>query len=145
MDRELRLAIVFASVTLLWNLYGFAGNFFEHYWGGPGRPVTFISYLANALLLVGLALVATKQLPAARALALAGLVMAVWSLVGVAVEVGVAAGQLSRGTDLPPLSLPAPLPLLGPLVPMINGAITAALAWTASHRRKAPAATPIRA
>ncbi|MGH7389775.1 MAG: hypothetical protein ACREM3_10000 [Candidatus Rokuibacteriota bacterium] len=133
MDRELSLAIVFAAVTLLWNLYGFAGNFFEHYWGGFRRlPVTLISYLVNALLLAGLALVGVKQLPASSALAFAGLVMAVWSLGGVAVEVGVVLGKFGRGTDAPPLNLPEPAPLLGALVPMITGALTAVLAWRAS-------------
>ena len=133
MNRELRLAIVFAAVTLLWNLYGFAGNFFEHYWGGSQRPVTLISYCVNALLLASLALVSVKQLPAARVLALAGLVMAVWSLGGVAVEVGVSLGKFARATEAPPLNLPEPSPLLGALVPMITGALTAVLAWRANR------------
>jgi hypothetical protein len=133
MNQELSLAIVVAVVTLLWNLYGFAGNFFEHYWGGSRRlPVTLISYLVNALLLAALGLVGVKQLPAARVLAFAGLVMAVWSLGGVAVEAGVVLPKFARGADVPRLNLPEPSALLGALVPMITGALTAVLAWRAS-------------
>jgi len=135
MNRDLRLAVVFAAVTLLWNLYGFAGNFFEYYWGGYSTlPVTFISYLANALLLVGLALVAVKQLSAARALAFAGLVMAVWSLGGVALEVGFLSGTFARVAEPPPINLPELVPLLGPLLPMITGGLTAVFAWRAGLR-----------
>ena len=134
MNRELKLAVVFAALTLLWNLYGFAGNFFEHYWGGSERPVVLISYLVNALLLAALAAVGVKQLSAARALAIAGLAMAVWSLAGVSVEVGMALGKLARGTDAPRLNLPEPPPLVGALVPMITGALAGVLAWRANRR-----------
>ena len=128
MNRELSLAIVFAAATLAWNLYGFAGNFFEHYWGGSGQPITFISYLANALLLAGIAWVGVKQVSATRTLALAGLVMAVWSLVGVASELAIVTGKVARAASAAPLNLPEPAPLIGALVPMITGAITAAMA-----------------
>lgn len=134
MNQDLKWAIGIASATLAWNLYGFAGNFFEHYWGGSGRPVVFISFLANALLLAGIALVAIRQLHGSRVLAGAGLVMALWSLGGSAVEVAVAAGHMSRASGLPPLNLPEPAPLIGAAVPMITGAITAALAWRAGQR-----------
>lgn len=133
MNGNWRLAIFFAAGTLLWNLYGFAGNFFEHYWGGfQMLPVTFISYLLNALLLAALALVAVKQPTAVRILAIAGLIMALWSLGGVAIEVGVALGYLVRATNAPPMNLPLPLPLLGPLVPMITAALSAFCAWSSA-------------
>ncbi len=129
MNQALRLAVVFATVTLLWNLYGFAGNFFAHYWGGSERPVVLISYLVNALLLICLALVSARQERVASLLALAGLVMALWSLGGVAIEVGVMVGSVTRDPVTTPLNLPEPAPLLGALLPAITGALTAFWAW----------------
>lgn len=134
MNGALRLAIVLAAATLAWNVYGFAGNFFEHYWGGKGDPVVLVSYLANALLLTAIASISLAPSVAARALVLAGSVMALWSLGGVAVELGTDIGVLTRGTGTPPLNLPQPPALIGPLVPMITGAVTAAFAWRALHR-----------
>lgn len=124
--RHRDLAVLFAAVTLAWNLYGFAGNFFAHYW--PAW-VTAVSYLVNVLLLAGLAAVVISRSRGPLLLALVGAVMAAWSLVGTLWEIGAASELFARPSALPPLNLPQPPPLLGPLVPALTGLLTATFAY----------------
>ncbi|MDQ4143240.1 MAG: hypothetical protein M3198_05730, partial [Actinomycetota bacterium] len=105
--READLAIVFATLTLAWNLYGFAGNFFGHYWP---RCVAPVSYLGNVLLLTALSGVAISRNRRPSLLALAAALIVAWSLIGTFFEVGVAAGLVERGVARPPLNFRQPPP-----------------------------------
>ncbi|MDP8931458.1 MAG: hypothetical protein M3O70_23535 [Actinomycetota bacterium] len=124
--RHRDLAVLLAAVTLAWNLYGFAGNFFAHYW--PGW-VTVASYLVNLFLLAGLSALVMGRGRGPSLLAVAGAVMAAWSLVGTLWEIGAAIELFDRPNAPPPLNLPQPPPLLGPLVPTLTGLFTARLAY----------------
>lgn len=130
MNDQRRTAVILATLTLLWNMYGLAGNFFEHYWGSmTSLPVTFIAYLANALLLIGLAVSILEPPRGIKVLILCALMMAVWSLGGTIIELAVTIGLMTRQVAGPPLNFAEPPPLLGPLLPMIIGALTALFAW----------------
>jgi hypothetical protein len=131
MKNNLRMAVIFATLTLVWNLYGFAGNFFEHYWGQSltNLPVTFISFVVNALLLIGISLNISGQYRAVKLLTAFGVLMALWSLGGTIIELAFTFGRMSRDLGTPPLNFPQPPPLLGPLLPMITGTLTAVFGW----------------
>ena len=77
------LVLGIMAMTVIWNLYGFATNFFNRAWKGAPIPVTFIAYLVNAtwIAFIGLARIATpKTFWIATIL---GAIMFIWSTVGV--------------------------------------------------------------
>ncbi len=121
--RNRDLAVVFAAVT---HLYGFAGNFFAHFWTGW---VIAVSYLVNVVLLTGLSGVVVGRDRGSSLLVLAGALMAGWSLVGTLWEIGAAIELVDRPSARPPLNFPQPPPLLGAFIPTLTGFLTATFAY----------------
>lgn len=129
--RDLYAAVGLATGTLIWNIAGLTGNFFEHFWS---ESIEAISYGVNMVLLVGTAFAVTQRRRAAKALAVAGILMALWSLVGTIYELDLVRGFSAGGSTGAPLNFPQPPPLIGPLVPLITGSMVALFSWRALSR-----------
>ena len=132
--RSLYLLSVTMTATVIWNLYGFAANFFERAWAGAPIPVTAISYLLNAALIVVLPLSRSGKKWSVVTSTVLGVLMALWSAGGTAL--------LSADVGLPP-GLPT---VAGPGVPAVLGALIA-IFGTQAYRRLSdrPAAFPAQA
>ena len=132
--RSLDLLSVTMTVTVIWNLYGFAANFFERAWAGAPIPVTAISYLLNAALIVVLPLSRSGKKWSVVTSTVLGVLMALWSAGGTAL--------LSADVGLPP-GLPT---VAGPGVPAVLGALIAIFGAQAYRRLSdRPAAFPAQA
>ena len=70
------------SLTVAWNMYGFATGFFERAWRDAPIPVTPISYALNAVIAVFAPLARSDKRWATRIATALGVLMAVWSTVG---------------------------------------------------------------
>ena len=70
------------SLTVAWNMYGFATGFFERAWRDAPIPVTPISYALNAVIAVFAPLARSDKGWATRIATALGVLMAVWSTVG---------------------------------------------------------------
>ena len=70
------------SLTVAWNMYGFATGFFERAWRDAPIPVTPISYALNAVIAVFAPLARSDKRRATRIATALGVLMAVWSTVG---------------------------------------------------------------
>ncbi len=103
-----RLLVTVATAVPVWNLYGFAIDFFGDTWAGAPIPVVAISYALNAGFVVLLPFLAREGRRALSGAALLGSAMAVWSAVG---------------TVFTPASK-----VVYPLIPALLGAATAVLA-----------------
>jgi hypothetical protein len=108
---------VLMGLTVAWNMYGFAHNFFERAWPGAPIPVTSISYALNAALAVSSPFVSGGKRWTTRVAMLLGVLMALWSSIGVLF--------VSREEEMAP-KIPG---VLGPGVAAVLGALTAALGW----------------
>ena len=84
-SRELSLALLSmaTTATVVWNLYGFAANFFDRAWAGAPIPVTTLSYLLNAALVVSLPFSRSGEKRWVLASTVLGGLMALWSALGV--------------------------------------------------------------
>ena len=71
------------AITVAWNMYGFATGFFGRAWRGAPVPVIPISYALNAAIAVFAPLVQSGKGWATRIPTALGVLMAVWSVVGV--------------------------------------------------------------
>ena len=80
-NRDVTSALM--AFTVVWNMYGFANSFFERAWRGAPLPVTPISYLLNAALVVFAPLARSGKRWIALASTVLGVLMALWSTVGV--------------------------------------------------------------
>ena len=108
---------VLMGLTVAWNMYGFAHNFFERAWRDAPIPVTPISYALNAALAVFSPFVSGGKRWATRIATLLGVLMALWSSIGVL--------YVSREEEMAP-KIPG---VLGPGVAAVLGALIAALGW----------------
>ena len=108
---------VLMGLTVAWNMYGFAHNFFERAWLDAPIPVTPISYALNAALAVFSPFVSGGKGLAARVATVLGVLMTLWSSIGVL--------YVSREEEMAP-KIPG---VLGPGVAAALGALTAALGW----------------
>ena len=108
---------VLMGLAVAWNMYGFAHNFFERAWPDAPIPVTPISYALNAALAVFSPFVSGGTRWATRIATLLGVLMALWSSIGVL--------YVSREEEMAP-KIPG---VLGPGVAAVLGALTAALGW----------------
>ncbi len=111
------VASMLMGLTVAWNMYGFATNFFNRAWRETPVPVVPISYALNAAIAVFAPLARSGKgwaTPIATAL---GVLMAVWSAVGVFF--------VSREEEMAP-KIPG---VLGPGDAAVSGALTAALGW----------------
>ena len=106
---------VLMVATVAWNMYGFATGFFGRAWRGAPIPVTPISYSLNAALAVFSPFVRSDKRWTTRTATVLGILMALWSSVGVLV----ASGEEEMAPGVPGV--------LGPGVAAVLGALTAAL------------------
>lgn len=77
------LILALMAATVIWNLYGFATNFFNRAWKDAPIPVTFIAYLVNATWIAFLGFGHTATPTSLCVGAILGAVMFIWSAVGV--------------------------------------------------------------
>ncbi len=73
------------TITVVWNLYGFATNFFDRVWGSAPLPITLTSYLLNTAIIVLLPFSRSGARWSVITSVLLGMLMAVWSTLGVIV------------------------------------------------------------
>lgn len=106
---------VLMGLTVAWNMYGFATGFFERAWrdDAPPIPVTPIAYGLNAAFAVCAPLVGGGR--ARRSATVLGVLMALWSAVGVLF--------VSREAEVAP-NVPG---VLGPGVAAVLGVVVAML------------------
>ena len=77
------VASMLMGLTVAWNMYGFATNFFNRAWREAPVPVVPISYALNAALAVFAPLARGGAKGTALISSVLGILMAVWSAVGV--------------------------------------------------------------
>ena len=77
------VASMLMGLTVAWNMYGFATNFFNRAWREAPVPVVPISYALNATIAVFAPLAQSGKRWATRISTLLGILMAVWSAIGV--------------------------------------------------------------
>ncbi len=77
------VASMLMGITVAWNMYGFATNFFNRAWRDAPIPVIPISYALNAAIAVFAPLARSSTGWAARFATALGILMTVWSTVGV--------------------------------------------------------------
>ncbi len=106
---------VLMVVTVAWNMYGFATGFFGRAWSDAPIPVTPISYALNAALAVFSPFVRSDKRWATRIATVLGILMAVWSSVGVLFV----SGEEKMAPGVPGI--------LAPGVAAVLGALTATL------------------
>ena len=115
-DPSLTLLSMATTATVVWNLYGFAANFFDRAWAGAPIPVTMLSYLLNAALVISLPFSRSGEKRWVLASIVLGSLMALWSALGVLFlvsDVGLAPG-------LPTVAGPG-VPTLGGILMTIFG------------------------
>ena len=74
---------ILMGLTVAWNMYGFATNFFNRAWREAPVPVVPISYSLNAAIAVFAPVVRSGKGWATRVATMLGVLMAAWSAVGV--------------------------------------------------------------
>ena len=77
------IASMLMGLTVAWNMYGFATNFFNRAWREAPVPVVPISYSLNAAIAVFAPVVRSGKGWATRIASVLGVLMAAWSAVGV--------------------------------------------------------------
>ena len=77
------LASMLMGLTVAWNMYGFATNYFNRAWREAPVPVVPISYTLNAAIALFTPVVRSGKGWAARVATVLGILMAAWSAVGV--------------------------------------------------------------
>ncbi len=77
------IASMLMGLTVAWNMYGFATNFFTRAWGEAPVPVAPISYTLNAAIAVFALVVRSGKGWATRVATVPGVLMAAWSAIGV--------------------------------------------------------------
>jgi hypothetical protein len=108
-DPTLTLFSMATTATVVWNLYGFAADFFDRAWAGAPIPVTMLSYLLNAALVISLPFSRSGEKRWILTSTVLGGLMALWSALGVLF--------LVNDVGLPP-GLPT---IAGPGVPTLGG------------------------
>ncbi len=106
---------VLMGLTVAWNMYGFATGFFERAWRGAPIQVTPISYALNAAIALYSPLVQGDKRWTIQVATVLGVLMAVWSSVGVLF--------VSREEETAP-KVPG---VLGPGIAAVLGSLIAAL------------------
>ncbi len=77
------VAYMLMGITVAWNMYGFATNFFNRAWREAPVPIIPVSYTLNAAIAVFAPLARGGKRPTALVSAVLGVLMTVWSAVGV--------------------------------------------------------------
>lgn len=125
--RRRDLAALLLTLTILWNLFGFAAKFFSRAWGDTTLPANAISAVATGLLVIALFVLPRPYRWTTLATIGAALIMAVWSLLGVILWL------ISKKQAGLPWGLPG---ILGPGVPLILALLTVLVGlWLARAAR----------
>ncbi len=111
------VASMLMGLTVAWNMYGFATNFFNRAWREAPVPVVPISYTLNALIAIFAPLTRNGKGWSTRSATVLGVLMAAWSAGGVLL-------MSDRQTEMAP-GVPG---LAGPGVAALLGAMTALFA-----------------
>jgi hypothetical protein len=82
-EKGMSSILAIMAATVIWNLYGFATNFFNRTWKGAPIPVTFTAYLVNATWIAFLGFGSTATPTSLWVGAILGALMFIWSAVGV--------------------------------------------------------------
>ncbi|MDQ3923718.1 MAG: hypothetical protein M3309_07315 [Actinomycetota bacterium] len=77
------VASTLMGLTVAWNMYGFATNFFERAWRDTPIPVTPIAYALNAAIAIFAPLTRAGKRWISLTSTVLGVLMAVWSAIGV--------------------------------------------------------------
>ena len=108
------VASVLMGLTVAWNMYGFATDFFNRAWREAPVPVLPISYALNAVIAVFAPLARSDKVWTARFATVLGVLMAAWSVVGLL-------SMSDRETEMAP-GVPG---IAGPGVAAVLGALVA--------------------
>ena len=108
------VASMLMGLTVAWNMYGFATNFFNRAWREAPVPVVPISFTLNAAIALFTPVVRSGKGWATRGAIVLGVLMAAWSAVGVLF-------MSDRETEMAP-GVPA---VAGPGVAAVLGALVA--------------------
>ena len=122
------VASMLMGLTVAWNMYGFATNFFNRAWKETPVPVVPISYSLNAAIAVFAPVVRSGKGRATRIASVLGVLMAAWSAIGVLF-------MTDRETEMAP-GVPG---IAGPGIAAALGALIALFGHRA-HDEQAPAA-----
>ena len=107
------IASMLMGLTVAWNMYGFATNFFNRAWREAPVPVVPISYALNAAIAVFAPLTRSGKGWATRGATVLGVLMAVWSAVGV---LFMSDRETEMAPGVPGVTGPGVAALLGALV-----------------------------
>ena len=121
------VASVLMGLTVAWNMYGFATDFFNRAWREAPVPVLPISYALNAAIAVFAPLARSDKGWTARFATVLGVLMAAWSVVGVL-------SMSDRETEMAP-GVPG---IAGPGVAAVLGALVAVFGRRAREEHARP-------
>jgi hypothetical protein len=107
------VASILIGITVAWNMYGFATNFFNRAWREAPVPVVPISYTLNAAIAVFAPLARSGKRWVVLASTVLGVLMAVWSAVGVFF---VADEETELAPGVPAVAGPGVAAILGALI-----------------------------
>jgi hypothetical protein len=107
------VASILMGITVAWNMYGFATNFFNRAWREAPVPVVPISYTLNAAIAVFAPLARSGKRWVVLASTVLGVLMAVWSAVGVFF---VADEETELAPGVPAVAGPGVAAILGALI-----------------------------
>ncbi len=105
------------GLTVAWNMYGFATGFFGRAWRDAPITVIPISYALNAALAVFAPLARSGKRSTARISSVPGILMAVWSAVGVFF---VSDREVEMAPGVPAIAGPGVAALLGTLIAVFD-------------------------
>ncbi len=121
------VASMLMGLTVAWNMYGFATNFFNRAWKDAPIRVIPISYALNAAIAVFAPLTRSSKGWTTRVATVLGVLMAAWSAVGVLF-------MIDKKTELAP-GVPG---VTGPGVAALLGVLVAVFGRRAHEERSLP-------
>ncbi len=111
------VASMLMGLTVAWNMYGFATNFFNRAWREAPVPVVPISYALNAAIAIFAPLARGGKRWIVLASTVLGVLMAVWSAVGVFF---VSDEETELAPGIPAVAGPGVAAILGALIALFG-------------------------